>query len=251
MTARRGLSGPQFTAHLLFAPLVLLAAWHAWRVSTPDICALMGVYLVAATLLHELLARMGRRRGARLFAGTGKAYATLAGLLAVYIASDAHVLEQASRAYPAGGRWFGLLLGNIAVLGALQLVHRSGRATNGAGPAARHGFASLGLGLFVVLIVLQLLAMTALLPWSLLAVLYRVVFCVAAVWVARLGLVQHSGVIFGWGLAFLWLGLMTAYLDLLWPWRMTLPFLAGAAVLGTALALAMVVQGRKLAAARP
>lgn len=251
MRSSRGFSGAQFTAHLIFAPLVALAAWQAWRTSYPDVSALMGVYLVGATLVHELLGRMASRRGSRLFARTGRTYAALAGLAAVYVASDAHVLEQASRAYPADGRWFGMLLGAIVVLGGMQLVRRSGRSKDSEALAGAHGFASLGLGLFVALIVLQLLAMTALPPWAVLAALYRVVFCAAAFWIARLGLVLQAGALFGWGLAFLWLGLMTAYLDLLWPWRTTMPFLAGAAVLGLALAVAMVVKGRKLAAATP
>lgn len=250
MRGARGFSGAQFTAHVIFAPLAALAAWQAWRVSYPDVCSLMGIYLIASTLVYDLLGRMGRRRGTRLFARTGKIYAVLVGLAAIYIASDAHVLEQASRAYPAGGRWFGMLLGAIIVLGSLLLVRRSGRSKDTDALAATPGFASLGLALFVALIVLQLLAMTALLPWAVLAALYRAVFCAAAFWIVRLGLIVHTGGIFGWGLAFLWLGLMTAYLDLLWPWRTTMPFLAGAAVLGLALALAMLVKGRKLAAAR-
>jgi hypothetical protein len=247
MRRSRGLSGAQFTAHLIFAPLLMLAVWRAWRISYPDICALMGVYLVAAVLLHELLGRMGRRRGTRLFARTGKAYAVLAGMAAAYVASDAYVLEQASRAYPAGGRWFGLLLGTLLVLGAIQLVRRSGVPTEDA-LAARPGFTAIGLGLFVALLVLQLLAMTALLPWGVLAVIYRLAFCAAALWIARLGLVTRHPAVLGWGLAFLWLGVMTAYLDLLWPWRASLPFLAGAAVLGIALAAGMIVKGRKLTA---
>ncbi len=251
MTSSRGFSGAQFIAHLMFAPLLALAVWQAWRTSYPDVYALMGVYLVGAMLVHELLDRMGGRRGSRLFARTGKAYAALAGLAAVYIASDAHVLEQASRAYPAGGRWFGLLLGAIVVLGSVQLARRSGRSRDGAALAGMPGFTGIGLALFVTLIVLQLLAMTALLPWGVLAVIYRVVFCAAAFWVARLGLALGGGAILGWGLAFLWLGLMTVYLDLLWPWRTTMPFLAGAAMLGLALAAAMVVRGRTLAAATP
>jgi len=251
MRGSRGLSGAQFTAHLIFAPLLALAAWQAWRTSYPNVSALMGIYLVGAMLVYELLGRIGRRRGTRLFARTGKTYAALAGLAAIYVASDAYVLEQAARAYPAGGRWFGMLLGAIAVLGGLQLVRRSDRSKDSEALAAVPGFASLGLGLLVVLILLQLLAMTALLPWGVLAVLYRIVFCAAAFWVARLGLILRAGAIFGWGLAFLWLGLMTAYLDLLWPWRATMTFLAGAAALGLALALALVLKGRKLITARP
>jgi len=250
MRGARGFSGAQFAAHLIFAPLLALAAWHAWRTSYPNVCALMGIYLVGATLVYEVLGRMGRRRGSRLFARTGKTYAIVAGLAAVYIASDAYVLEQASRAYPAGGRWFGMLLGAIVVLASMLLL-RSGRSKDGEALAGMPGFTNLGLGLFVALIVLQLLAMTALLPWGALAALYRVVFCLAALWIVRLGLVLHAGAILGWGLAFLWLGLMTAYLDVLWPWRTTMPFLAGAAALGLAIAVAMVVKGRKLAAATP
>ena len=117
--------------------------------------------------------------------------------------------------------------------------------------AAVPGFASLGLGLLVALILLQLLAMTALPPWGVLAVLYRIVFCTAAFWVARLGLILRAGAIFGWGLAFLWLGLMTAYLDLLWPWRATMPFLAGAGVLGLVLAVVLALKGRTLITAKP
>ena len=249
MRRSRGFSGAQFTAHLIFAPLVALAAWKAWRVSYPDVCALMGAYLVAATTLYEMLGRMGGRRGTRLFARTGKAYAVLAGLAAAYIASDAWVLEQASRAYPAGGRWFGLLLGTVVVLGAILLVRRSGRTKNDA-LASMPGFTAIGLGLFVTLLVLQLLSMTALLPWSVLAVLWRIVFCAVAAWIARLGSALQHRAVMGWGLAFLWLGLMTAYLDLLWPWRTGMPFLAGAAVLGLALAAVMVVTGRKAAAAQ-
>lgn len=251
MRGSRGFSGARFAAHLIFAPLVALAAWQAWRVSYPDVCALMGFYLVASMLVYELLGRTAGRRGSRVFARTGKAYAVMAGLAAVYIASDAHVLEQASRTYPAGGRWFGLLLGAIVVLGSIQVVRRSVRSRDGDALAGMPGFTAIGLGLFVTLIILQLLAMTALPPWGVLAVIYRVVFCAAAFWVARLGRALGSGAILGWGLAFLWLGLMTAYLDLLWPWRTTLPFLAGAAALGLALAAAMVLKGRTLAAATP
>ena len=251
MRGSRGLSGAQFSAHLIFAPLGALAAWQAWRTSSPDVSALMGIYLVGATLVYELLGRIGRRRGSRLFARTGKSYAALAGLAAIYVASDAHVLEQASRAYPAGVGWFGMLLGAIAVLGGMQLVRRSDWSKDSEALAAVPGFASLGLGLLVALILLQLLAMTALPPWGVLAVLYRIVFCTAAFWVARLGLILRAGAIFGWGLAFLWLGLMTAYLDLLWPWRATMPFLAGAGVLGLVLAVVLALKGRTLITAKP
>ncbi|MGE0666426.1 MAG: hypothetical protein AB7O49_07710 [Sphingomonadales bacterium] len=247
MRGAGGFGGARLTAHLIFAALVALAAWRAWRVSYPDVCALMGVYLFAALLLNELLARMGARRGGRLFARTGKAWTVMIGLTAAYVASDAHVLEQASLAYPAGGRWFGMLLGTVVVLGAVLLVRRSGRSGQDAA-AAMPGFAAIGLGLVVGMLVLQLLSMTALLPWTILAVLWRAAFCAAALWIARLGLALRHGAIMAWGLAFLWLGLMTAYLDLLWPWRETTPFLAGAAVLGLAMAAAMVVKGRKLAA---
>ena len=245
MRNARGFGGAQFAARLIFAPVMALGAWQAWRVSYPDVCALMGIYLVLAVLAYELLERMGGRRGTRLFAHTGKAYAALAGMAAAYIASDAYVLELASRAYPAAGRWFGMLLGAVAALGAILLVRRSGGHKDDA-LAALPGFTAIGLGLFVVLLVLQLLSMTALLPWGVLAVLWRIAFCAAAAWIARLGVAVRSGAVLGCGLAFLWLGLMTAYLDLLWPWRTSLPVIAGAAVLGLALAAAMAVTGSRL-----
>lgn len=247
MRRSRGFGGAQFTAHLVFAPLVGWAAWTAWRISYPDVCALMGVYLVAAVTLHEMLDRMGARRGTRLFARTGKAWAVLAGLSAAYVTSDAWVLEQASRAYPASGRWFGLLLGAVVVLGAILLVRRSG-GQRSAVPPAIPGFTAMGLAVFVTLLLLQLLTMAALLPWGVLAVSWRIVFCAAAAWIAGHGAAIRHRAVMAWGLAFLWLGLMTAYLDLLWTWRHGLPFLAGAAALGVALAAGMAMLGRKSAA---
>jgi hypothetical protein len=107
----------------------------------------MGIYLVGATLIHELLGRIGRRRGTRLFARTGKAYAVLSGLGAIYVASDAYVLEQASRAYPAGGRWFGILVGVILVLGSMLLVRRSGRDDFVSRPGSRAALRVLGASL--------------------------------------------------------------------------------------------------------
>lgn len=252
MRGRDRFGGAQFAAHLIFAPLLALAAHAAWRVAYPDICALMGIYLVGAASLYELLGRVGRRRGTRLFAGTGKAYAVLAGLAAAYIASDAYVLERAAGAYPADGRWFGMLLGTVILLVGVLLVRRSGMPKSDDLFLTKPWFTGLGLGLFVTLLSLQLIAMTALLPWPVLAAIYRVVFCAAAFWIARLGIVTRASAIMRWGLAFLWMGLMTAYLDLLWPWRETLPFLAGAAILGLALALALAWSGRRaVAAVRP
>ena len=249
MRGREGFSGAQFTAHLIFAPLLMLAAHAAWRVAYPDICALMSIYLVGAAGLYELLSRIGRRRGTRLFAGTGKTYAVIFGLAAIYIASDAYVLERAARAYPADGQWFGMLLGAVVILGGILLVRRSGRPKGDDLFLTMPWFTGLGLGLFVALLSLQLIAMTALLTWPVLAVIYRLVFCAAAFWIARLGIATRAGAVLVWGLAFLWLGLMTAYLDLLWPWRETLPFLAGAAVLGLVLALVLAWQGRRALAA--
>ncbi len=247
MRRSRGFGGAQFTAHLIFAPLFTWAAWTAWTVSYPDVCALMGVYLVAAVTLHEMLDRMGARRGTRLFARTGKAWAVFVGLSAAYVASDAWVLEQTSRAYPASGRWFGLLLGAVVVLGALLLVRHSGGNRSVSRPTIP-GLMAMGLGVFVTLLVLQLLTMTALLPWGVLAVIWRIAFCAAAAWIAGHGAALRDRAVMAWGLAFLWLGLMTAYLDLLWPWRHGLPFLAGAAALGLALAAGMAMLGRKPAA---
>jgi hypothetical protein len=245
MRSRNRLSGPQVAAHLLLAPLLGLAIHTAWRTGYPNVLSLMGVYLVAAAALYELMARLAGRRGSRLFARTGKAYAVLLGLAAVYVASDAYALERAWTAYPAAARWFGFLFGAIVVLGCVLLVRRSARTREDEMFVAMPKFTATGMALFVILISLQLVAMTALLPWPVLAVIYRIVFCVAAFWIGKLGVVLRIGGIVFWGLAFLWLGLMTAYLDLLWPFRATWPFLAGAIVLGGTLAVVLIRKGRR------
>lgn len=245
MRSRNRLSGPQVAAHLLLAPLLGLAIHTAWRTGYPNVLSLMGVYLVGAAALYELMARLAGRRGSRLFARTGKTYAVLLGLAAVYIASDAYALERAWTAYPAAARWFGLLFGAIVVLGCVLLVRRSERTREDEMFVSMPKFTATGMALFVILISLQLVAMTALLPWPVLAVIYRIVFCVAAFWIGKLGVVLRIGGIVFWGLAFLWLGLMTAYLDLLWPFRATWPFLAGAIVLGGMLAALLIRKGRR------
>ncbi|MEN3952875.1 hypothetical protein [Iodidimonas sp. SYSU 1G8] len=245
MRSRNRLSGPQVAAHVLLAPLLALAIHAAWRTGYPNLLSLMGVYLVGAAALYELMARLAGRRATRLFARTGKSYAVLLGLAAVYIASDAYAIERAWTAYPAAARWFGFLFGAIVVLGCVLLVRRSQRTQEDEMFVAMPRFAATGAALFVILISLQLIAMAALLPWPALAVVYRIVFCVAAFWIGKLGVLLRVGGIAFWGLAFFWLGLMTVYLDLLWPFRATWPFLAGAIVLGGMLAAVLIRKGRR------
>jgi hypothetical protein len=251
MTRARGISGQQAMAHVLLFPVLCAGAYSAWRIGFPDICALMGVFLMASSVIYEITGRMTERRSTRRFGETGKTYAIVMGLASIYIASDAYVLEQAWLAYPADGRWFGALLGSLVVLGSALLVRRSGRTRSDEIFVARPRFTGLGVALFVTLLSLQLIAMAAVLPWWLMAAAYRLVFCAAAFWIARFGAVTQSTPVLGWGLVFLWLGIMTAYLDLLWPFRETWPFLAGAGALGLATAFLLHRWGRRVLALGP
>ncbi|MBI1180706.1 MAG: hypothetical protein GC201_09120 [Alphaproteobacteria bacterium] len=242
MRARDGGAGGRIAAHALLAPFIAASAYLAWRVGYPDLCSLMGVYLLVAVMLYEVMGRVTERRAGRAFGRTGKVYAVVWGLAAIYVASDAYVQERAWHAYPASGEWFGILFGAIIVLGSVLLVRRSGATAADDIFVSRPRFTGLGVGLFVTLVSLQLIAMTALLPWGAMAVLYRIAFCAAALWTARFGMVLQERAVAAIGFGFLWLGIMTAYLDLLWPYRTTWPFLAGAVVLGVATAVYL---GRK------
>jgi hypothetical protein len=98
-------------------------------------------------------------------------------------------------------------------------------------------FVNIGIALFVTAVTVQLLAMTALIGWGLQVVLYRTIFIASSVWIAQMGVYERSPATVIVAGLFIVLGVMTAYLDVLWSVKETLGFLIGAIALAIALLL--------------
>ena len=219
-------------AHLLMLFLIGLAGTFAYRVSYPNISALLGIYMIMSVGLYQVSGRLAQAGQWNRFGRVGKMYTQIFGLGSFYLASDAFVLEQAYYAYPAP--LIGFLAFGIAVIG-LAVVTMLRRSTASEIYVTHPGFVSIGIALFVGAVTTQLLAMTALSDWGLQVVLYRIIFIASTVWIAQMGVYERSPATVITAGLFAVLGIMTAYLDILWSIKETLGFLIGAIALALAL----------------
>ena len=238
MTARR------FTwAHILMPLLMAAAIFSAFEVGYPNVSTLFGIYMVVALTLYQFFSRISQAPPRRRFGGASALYALLIGFLAFYFASDAYVLERAYQAYPAP--FTGFLGFGSAILVLVILNQLRGSRADDIYVTEPH-FVTIGVILFIATITVQIVVMTALVDWIYQAAAYRIIFIAASLWTARLGVYEHRPGMMVIGAFFAIVGIMTAYLDLLWDYRTTTIFLAGAVGLCAALILIAIIWSQRV-----
>lgn len=196
----------------------------AFDVGYPNVSALFAAIAVGAVAMFEIASRISQGRGDRHVFATARTYCVLVGLTAVYLASDAHVLAMAHRAYPADALWFLLFLGSVGFL-AIIMSMRSPERTDMFVLEPR--FTGNGIGLFVVAVGLQLLVLTALGSLPFLIMAFRVTVLAISLWFVVFGVLLGNRAITWIGGGFVVINLLTAYLDLLWESRATIIFQLG------------------------
>jgi len=223
--SRRSRRGGGLLAHVLFLAAIVGLVMLALRVGYPNVSVLAAIYALGAATLFEVASRFGHGGVAPGFWRTTRSYALLIGLTSFYLATDAYVLEQAYRSYPAGLGWFVGVLVSVGLL-ALTMSLRQPERTDLFVLEPR--FTGNGIGLFVVAISLQLFVMTGIVPLLFTMVAFRVTCLATALWFVMFGaMLRHWAAITVAGIMVV-LNVLTAYLDLLWPHRESWIFLGGA-----------------------
>ncbi|MFN3231653.1 MAG: hypothetical protein ACE363_05785 [Alphaproteobacteria bacterium] len=227
MKRRRG-AGVTIIAHVVMLALCASLAVLAWRTGYPNLGSLAAIIAVGAIILFEVSTRLHQARTGIRFWRVCRAYGAVIGMVCFYLLTDAHVLEQAKIAYPATAMWLIGFIGSVALL-ALAMSLRQPDRTDMFVLEPR--FTGNGIGIFVVAVCMQLFVMTAITPLEFNIIAFRLTCFAASIWFVKFGTILRSRSVLTGATVFTLLNVLTAYLDLLWPFRDTIPFMIGAGIL--------------------
>ena len=218
-----------FTGLVGALALLALLGFYAVRIGFPDTAALFGLYALAGMMIFLIGNRLQQNRRMRGWGRLASGFGVLVGLGGLYCLSDAYVQEKAFFAYPADQGWFFAYALALILLLAVSLLRNSRQEIR---KRRKARIRAMGFVLLVVLLSIQMLTLTGALHWTIMAGLHRTIYLAFTVWLVIFGHSHDDRAVRLLGHLFLWAGLMTIYLDLLWPWREGVPFLSGWAAFG-------------------